>query len=287
MDPTFLAGLVLAFLLVWTAGTFFFWRISKKTKAEASSQHFQPVVRLAEQWIADSQKKLEELIQKAEQPLSLAQNELLELRLEAGRLPQGVKNLKLVRESLMSTVSPGALPQNLAEIVRLYLEDEDFGVVDPFLVCLKTSLGEMPCVEIEGEKTPLSDAQMKTLLSQVSRSLNRLGTHLVAGGFLYFKNDQDYQACLGNPDWMAGLKSHRLMAMDFKGLTALLISLRLSKDVEKVFQTFSDGVKSTVGLTGQSDKMSGALSRLGAHSLKSRTILEGTQPSDLKNVEKQ
>lgn len=285
MSPTFLAGLVLVFLVVWTSGIYFFGRISRKNKAEASSRVFQPVLRLAEQWIADSQKRIEELIQRSEQPLSAAQNELLELRLEASRLPQGVKNLKLVRESLLNPISPSALPQSLVDIVRLYLNEADFGLVDSSLVCLKTSLGEMPCVEIEGHDGPLSEFQMKTLLSQVSLTLNRLGPNLVAGGFLYFKNDRDYQACLGNPEWMRGLKTHRLMIMDFKGLTALLISLRLSRDVEKVFLTFEAGVQSTMGLAGQSDKMNEALSRLGANSLKGRAILEGTTPSDLKASE--
>ena len=282
MDPTFLALLILVVLVVWTSGIYFFGRISRENTAKASSRQFQPVLRLAEQWIADSQKRVEELIQKSEQPLSTAQNELLELRLEASRLPQGVKNLKQIRESLLNPISPSALPKSLVDIVRLYLNDADFGVIDPSLVCLKTSLGEMPCVEIESQDSPLSESQMKTLLSQVSLSLNRLGPRLVAGGFVYFKNEQDYQACLGNPEWMQGLKTHRLMIMDFKGLTALLISLRLSGDVEKVCRTFEAGVQSTLGLAGQSDKMNEALSRLGANALKSRTILEGTAPSDLK-----
>ena len=286
MDPTFLAGLVLVFLVVWTVGSFSFWRISQKTKSAASGQEFQPVLKLAEQWLAGSQKKIEELIEKSEQPLSAAQNELLELRLEAGRLPQGVKNLKLVRESLLKPLNPAILSRNLGEVARLYLEDADYTEVDPSLVRLKTSLGEMPCIEIEEEGIPLSEPRMKALLSHVSQSLNRLGTDWVAGGFLYFKNESDYQACLGNSDWTQGLKSHKLLAMDFKGLTALLIALRLSRDVERVAQTFEEGVKSTLGLTGQSDRMNGALSQLGAHSLKSRAILEGAVPSNLKNPEK-
>lgn len=277
MDPLFITGLVLAFLVVWTLGAFFYWRINQATKAGAAHQQHQPALKLAEQWIADSQKKMEVLIQKAEQPLSLAQNELLELRLEASRLPQGVKNLKLVRESLMGPLRPAVHSRTLAEITRLYLEEGEFREVQPSLVCWKTSLGERFCLEIEGTDDSFAEPHMKNLLSLVSQS-----APLAEGGFLYFKREKNYLACLANPEWERGLKSRGLILMDLKGLTALLVSLRLAGDVEKVLQTFDEGVASTLGLTGQSEKMNEALSRLGAHSLKSRTALEGTPPMDLR-----
>lgn len=282
MNPFFLISLVLAGMVVWTAGSFFFWRISQRNKTLRSQTLSQPVLRLAEKWVAEAQGKLEVLVENSEKPLITAQHELLELRLEASRLPQGVKNLRLVREALASKLSPIRLKQNLADITGLYLDPGDFNVIDPHLIQLKTSLGEMPCLEMESQGSPLSEAQMKTLLSQVSQSLNKPGPDLVSGGFLYFGNDQDYQACLANSEWMEGLKSRRLMVMDFKGLTALLISLRLVRDADKVLKTFEAGVQTTLGLEGQPEKMSEALGRLTANTLKTRTVLEGTPPENLK-----
>ncbi len=86
--------------MVWTSGSYFFWRISRTNKARFAHRDVQPAYRLAEQWLLESQRKLEDLYKKSEQPLGTAQNELLELRLEAGRLPQGVKGLRSVRESM-------------------------------------------------------------------------------------------------------------------------------------------------------------------------------------------
>lgn len=275
MNPYFLAGVVLAALIVWVTGSYFFWRINRKNRSNASGKNVQPVFRLAEQWVAESQKKIEDLVQRSEQPLSAAQNELLELRLEAGRLPQGIKSLKLVRESLNSPLHPAPLGKGLFEIAKLYLDEGDYRFESASLVHLKTSLGEMPCLAAEGEG-PLTEASMKTILSQTGR------LEAAVGGFLYFGDEDRYKACLENQSWMEGLKAKRLMVMDFKGLTALLISLRISKDVERVAGIFEKGVQSTAGLTGQSERMNEALSALSAHSLKVRTVMEGNPPSDLK-----
>lgn len=275
MNPYFLIGVVLAALVVWVTGSYFFWRINRKNRSNASGKNVQPVFRLAEQWVAESQKKIEDLVQRSEQPLSAAQNELLELRLEAGRLPQGIKSLKLVRESLNGPLRPAPLGKGLLEIAKLYLDEGDYRAESASLVHLKTSLGEMPCLEAEGEG-PLTESSMKNVLSQTGR------LEAAVGGFLYFGNEDRCRACLENQPWMEGLKAKRLMVMDFKGLTALLISLRISKDVERVAGIFEKGVQSTVGLTGQSERMNEALSALSAHSLKVRTVMEGNPPSDLR-----
>src|SRR5277367_4140485 len=86
-------------LAVWMAGMYSYGRISEgKPRGPAVDQ--QPALRLAEQWLAEAEKRIGSLIEKSEQPLSAAQGELLELRLEASRLPQGVKNLRLAREAV-------------------------------------------------------------------------------------------------------------------------------------------------------------------------------------------
>lgn len=275
MNPFFLIGLAGAALFIWTVGAYSFYRISRSHKARTPRKDVQPALRMASQWMAEAQNKMEQFVQTAEQPLGAAQNELLELRLEAGRLPQGIKNLRLVRESMDVSLKPASLKKPLSEIAALYLDPSEFRVEGSSLVFWKTPLGDMPCLEMEG---PLSDDQMKATLGRLNQALNQSAGN---GGFLYFSNPSNYLACLQNPQWMEGLKSLRVMVVDFGGLTALLSSLRLAKDADHVIQTFREGVESTRGLNGQSDRMNEALSRMSSHALKIRTVMEGSTPDAL------
>lgn len=274
----FLSILALAALCVWTIGVFFFWRISRAQKAGPGSGDAQPALKLAQKWMGEAQQRMEDLVARSEQPLSAAQNELLELRLEAGRLPQGVKNLKLVRESLDRSLKPLAKDFGLQELARLYLDPDQYRAGDDGLLFLRTPLGEMPVLRVGLAGNALGEAEMKGALVPLSRAMEKVQA---TGGFLYFPDPTHYAACLANASWMEGLKGHRLMAMDLKGLSALLLSLRLSRDSEKVVTTFQGGVDSTKGLLGRSDEMAGDLSRLSANTLKVRTILEGSVPSAL------
>lgn len=277
MNPYFLIGLAAAGLFIWTVGAYSFYRISRAQKAQASHREVQPALRLAEQWMAEAQRKMEQFDQAAEQPLGLAQNELLELRLEAGRLPQGIKNLKLVRESLERALPPADFGKGLGEIVGFYLEPTDFRVGEPGLVYWKTPLGEMPCLEVAPEGA-LSDDLMKGALAHLNRALSQ---NPATGGFLYFPKPEHYRACLQNAQWAEGFKTLRLMVVDAGGLTGLLAALRLARDADSVVRAFQDGVESTRALTGQSDKMEAALSRFSGHALKIRTVMEGAPPSSL------
>ncbi len=242
----------------------------------------QPAYRLAEQWLTESQRKLEDLFKKSEQPLGTAQNELLELRLEAGRLPQGAKSLNSVRESLAGAYRPVESKKSLFEWVALYLDESDYRKGDGSLVFLKTPLGEMPCLEVGSSGSPLAEGDMKSALALLSRALSQ---NPATGGFLYLAEEGQYQACLQKSEWMEGLKSQRLMAMDFRGFTALLLSLRMAKDSEKVLGAFEQGVEATKILMGQSEKMSAELSRLSSHALKIRSIIEGGLPTEIAEKE--
>jgi len=275
----FLLILALAAIVVWTVGAFSFWQIGKRKKVLDSALPVQPAFRLADQWILECQQKIEKLFEASEQLLGTAQHELLDLRLEAGRLPQGIKNLKLVRESLAASFKPASLEKSLPDIMRIYLDEADFQSVEASLVSWKTPLGEMPCLEMESRGT-LSDVRMKTALARLNQSLNQKPA---AGGFLYFPSTDQYQACLQNSGWMEGLKSRQLMVLDFRGLTALLASLRLAKDTEKMIKIFQEGVESTQTLVGQADKMGEALSRLSGDTLKLRTVMDGHSPESLKS----
>lgn len=283
MSPIFLIILAAVGLFIWTVGAFSFWQISRSQKAHAPRKDAQPAFRLAEQWMAESQKRIEQFAETLEQPLGVAQNELLELRLEAGRLPQGIKNLRLVRESLETSFKPSGSSRGLLDLAGLYLEKEDYREADKSLAYWKTPLGEMPCLEVSGNGEP-TDGALKSALARINHALNQNPS---TGGFLYFADKGQYQACLRNAEWMQGLKSLRVMVVDFEGLTALLVSLRLARDTDHVIRVFREGVDSTQPLTGQSDKMNEALSRLSGHSLKARAMMEGGIPTVLmENKEK-
>jgi len=258
--------------------TAIFWRMSRKNKALSAHAEVQPAIRLAEQWIADSQARVEKLVESAEQPLSSAQNELLELRLEAGRLPQGIKSLKLVREALTGSFEPRLAGQKLADITRLYLGEEGHRKEDSELVFLATSLGEMSCLQVKAAPGAPLDEALKAALARLGKASSQSPS---TGGFLYFEEPSHYKECLRNAAWMEGLKTQRLMAIDPQGLSAILLSLRLSRDAEKVLQVFQGGIDSTRALTGQSDRMGEALAQLSADSLKLRTIMEGAVPTRL------
>jgi len=277
----FWVGAAIVFLAVWSLGVYFFWRIRGKGRLAASSRSVSPALRLADQWLLESQRRVEEFAQKSEEPLGRSQNELLELRLEAGRLPQGAKRLRMVRETLGRPMDPAPLKKTLLELTRLYLVESDFHVVSPSFLIWNTPLGQTPCLEVEEREGPRTETRMRTLLFEADKNLEAAGGTAVSGGFLYFANGVHYQECLGHPEWMEGLKARRWMAVDFKGLTALLLALRLARSTEKVLQVFQEGVQATQPLTGQSERMNQALSALGADSLQSQAVLEGNSPERL------
>ncbi len=281
MNLNFLVVLALVFLAVWSLASYFFWRIRRTNRAQKAMGGVSPVFRLAEQWIMESQQKIEKLIESAEQPLSDAQHELLDLRLEAGRLPQGVKNLRMVREALNSPVRPAALTKTLIEIVGLYLAEEDYRSPEKDLVYLMTSLGEMPCVEVSGEGNDFSDRELKAAMARAAAGGE---SNQVAGGFIYFAREDQFKQCRQKAEWMEALRSRRLMAVDFKDLTALLASLQLSKDSDRLIQTFQEGIQTTRALVGEADKMGAALAALSADTLRVRTVLDGGTPSGFKNT---
>lgn len=274
MNLTFLLGLAAAAFALWGVAILTFTRLSRNNPAKPGTGA-QPALRLAEKWLMESQQKIETLVREAEQPLSAAQNELLELRLEAGRLPQGLKNLRLVRDSFESSFRPQWDERPLAEWMALYLEPGTFRSGEKGLQFLKTPLGEMPLLRVGRTGVALEGGEMKEALGVLSRALD--GTQASAG-FLFLPDPGHYRDCLANQEWMEGLKAHRLMAADLKGLAALLVSLRLSKDSEGVLEVFRQGIDSTKAMAGQTDRMGVELSKLTSSALKARTQLEGAAP---------
>jgi hypothetical protein len=264
------------FIAGWAVVSYSFVQISRQTKSQKQNQNVQPAFRLADQWIMESQRKIEELSEKAEQPLSTAQHELLDLRLEAGRLPQGVKNLRTVRESLAGNIRPLALNKTLAEIAGFYLLAEDYQIQEPDFIYFKTHVGSVPILEAPKAEA-LSDSGMKKWLGRLSSQANP-----VMGGFLYFANSPQFTACQENKEWMEALRSYKIMSLDFQGLTALLVSFKLYQDTDRLIKTFQAGIESTVPLVGQSDKMGLALTSLGASALNVQMILEGGMPGPSK-----
>jgi len=261
------------FVMGWAVVSYSFVRISRQTKKEKQTHTVQPVFRLADQWIMESQRKIEKLSEKAEHPLGTAQHELLDLRLEAGRLPQGVKNLRTVRESLTGNIRPLALNKTLAEIAGLYLLTEDYQAPEAGFVYFQTHMGPVPILEAPSEE-PLSDSGMKKWIGRLSDQANP-----VMGGFLYFADSEKFEVCQRNKEWMEALRGYKILSLDFQGLTALLVSFKLYQDTDRLIKTFQAGIESTVPLVGQADKMGLALTSLGASALKVQMILDGAVPS--------
>jgi len=193
------------FILGWAIVSYSFVRISRQTKIQKQTQTIQPAFRLADQWIMEAQLKIEDLIENSENPLGTAQHELLDLRLEAGRLPQGVKNLRTVRESLAGTIRPMFLNKPLAEIASLYLKADDYQIEEPGFIDLKTHMGTVPVLETPKVES-LSDGEVKKWLNRLSAQANA-----VMGGFLYFSNDSQFKACQDNfiPGITLGLKREK------------------------------------------------------------------------------
>lgn len=278
MNFTLILSLSVLFIIGWAIVSYSFVRISRQAKIDKQTHVVQPAFRLADQWIMEAQRKIEELSEKAEQPLGTAQHELLDLRLEAGRLPQGVKNLRTVRESLSGNIKPLTLNKTLAEIAALYLLHEDFQTQESDFIYFKTHVGFVPILEVP-KTEPLSDIGMKKWLGRLSAQANS-----VMGGFLYFGESRRFIALQENKEWMEALRSYKIMNLDFQGLTALLVSFKLYQDTDRLIKTFQAGVDSTVSLVGQADKMGLALTSLGASALNVQMILEGGTPESSKNM---
>ncbi|HVZ81349.1 MAG TPA: hypothetical protein VHE12_11235 [bacterium] len=275
MNLYFLLGLAGAGFVFWGAAVLTFSRLSQGSAARRTGPEAQPALRLAEKWLAESQQRIEGLVAEAEQPLSAAQNELLELRLEAGRLPQGIKNLRLVRDVLERSFEPKAADRSLPEWLGIYLGATDFGPGENGVQFIKTPLGRMPVLQVGMSGKPLQGNEMKEALGVLSRALDGIQA---SAGFLFLPDAGHYRDCLANAEWMEGLKAHRLMAVDLKGLTALLAALRLSGDSERVLETFRKGIDSTKALEGQTDRMAAELSRLTSSALRARALMEGGVP---------
>lgn len=279
LNITFILIVAFLFLLAWSIGGFLSYRVGQKAKSERPQIKTQPVLRLADQWLLESQGKIQALILRAEQPLSTAQHELLDLRLEAGRLPQGNKSLKMARESLLGPARVNSTDKKLRDLISLYLDESSYGMGEEGVLFLKTSMGDMPCVEVSSDGETLTEAQMKVVIGQAVRALAAAGKGKVTGGFVYFGREADFKICLEKAEWLEGLRQKSLVAMDQAGLIALLSSLRLSNDVDRLVKVFEEGVRSTEVLVGQADRMGAALSRLSSDSLKVRNILDGGTPS--------
>ena len=184
------------------------------------------------------QRRLEKLIEDSEQPLSAAQTELLELRLSAGRLPQGVKELNLVREGLRRSSTPSS--KNLRDLLRSLLPKGGWREENKSLFLLKTPLGDVPILESGDGEGPPSDHSMKSLLSQAHLIFEK-GKHPTSLWVVLFIFKRITITASVNQGWMRGLKTQRWMIMDRGGLKALLVSLRMTADVDKILDVLKKG----------------------------------------------
>ncbi len=57
------------------------------------------------------------------------------------------------------------------------------------------------------------------------------------------QGEENYAAFQKNDDWVEALRQHKLMALDFKGLTALLLSLKVVHETDRLLQVFGAVLK--------------------------------------------
>ena len=97
----------------------------------------------------------------------------------------------------------------------------------------------------------------------------------IPGGFVYFAAESQARDFQSRGEWVEAFKKQGVMALDPKGLTALLVALKMHHDAEKVHQAFQAGVQTTQALVGQADQMAAALGNMNAASLRSRIAMDG------------
>jgi len=272
-----IAVVALGLVFLWVLGGVFSLRASRKARLKNPPPAPRPEFRLADQWLKESQAKLEALIEKMESPLGTAQHELLDLRLEAGRLPQGVKSLGDVRENLATGIRPAPFKGSLKERAALFLQPENFETHSEESLTLKTPMGFLSCRQALPESETLTDESMKGVL----RLVLEVPAGGIPGGFVYFAGEEQARTFQSRPEWVEAFKKHGVIALDPKGLTALLVALKMHHDAEKVIQVFETGVQTTQALVGQADQMAASLGKMNADSLRSRMVLEGGLPAQM------
>ncbi len=271
------------FLLMSAIGAYFSLHAGREKKGSSGTRRSQNGFQQADQWLLESQSKIEELILKMDGLLTTAQHELLDLRLEAGRLPQGLKNLKLTRENMNTRFQPRRLGKNLLETIKFFLREGDFRVGNNSIVFLVTPGGELPCLEIPLASSELPGDQMRIRLEQVAGAFGKGIDQEGPRGILYIGDDNYFLNCIKDTEWMEEIRRRNFQSVDYNGLIALLLSLRLNSDVTRLIRIFQQGIESTTGLVGQADKMGRVLASVSSDSLKIRTLLDGGEPGKFEN----
>jgi uncharacterized protein YneF (UPF0154 family) len=267
----------LGLVFLWVLGGFFSMQASRKAREKNPPLPPRPEFRLADQWLKESQTKLEALIEKMESPLGTAQHELLDLRLEAGRLPQGVKSIRDVRENLATGIRPIPFHGSLRERAAQFLLWENYDVLSEDCLTLKTPMGPLSCRQALRETELVTEETMKGVMKLVLE----VPVEGISNGFVYFAGEPQAREFQSHPEWAEAFKKQGVIALDPKGLTALLVALKMHQDAQKLIQVFEAGVQTTQALVGQADQMAAALGKMNADSLRSRMVMEGGIPRSL------
>ncbi len=271
---------IIAMILVglWILGGAFSLASTQKARKEKAALIPRPELRMAEQWLRSSQADLENLMERMDAPLGSAQHELLELRLEAGRVPEGVKSINTVREQLAGGLKDSNQPCHLRERVEFYLKQGEFLALSDEWMVLKTPQGEIPCFQAFSAGDRLSEDSIRTSCQTISSKISSEKNEFY---LVFFPEESQMKRCLASPEWSRAFQDQQTIPLDLKGLTALLISLRLHFDVINIMGTFEEGVRSTQALVGQADRMSAIMGKLNADTVRARILLDGGSSSPL------
>jgi len=234
-----------------------------------------PAKRLADQWLAESLRQLETVPQAGPSPLNEAAHELLELRLEAGRIGEGAKSLRLARQALRegSPVPPASA--DLVLIVRTFLEEGEYRLGETAgSLWLLTAMGEIPVMALLPVDS--NDAACRSRVHELARMASGHAANPLAGGLLYIPDPAVYAqyAGTGGGETSELLRDRRILPVDWPGLSALLTALRLNRKAQRVWTALEEAIRSVAPLAAQTQNLEAQLGALNSDSLKTRIQFE-------------
>ncbi len=234
-----------------------------------------PAKRLADQWLAESLRRLETVPQAGPSPLNEAAHELLELRLEAGRIGEGAKSLRLARQALREGSPAPPATADLAQIAKDFLEEGDYRPGETAgSLWLLTAMGEIPMMALLPMDS--NDAACRTRVHDLARMASGHVANPLAGGLLYIPEPSAYvlYAGTGGGETAELLRDRRILPVDWHGLSALLTALRLNRKAQRVWTALEEAIRSVAPLAAQTQNLEAQLGALNADSLKTRIQFE-------------
>jgi hypothetical protein len=279
MNLWFLSSFLGVAFIGWLVVSYFFFRIErqdvwvKKQKTKMS----QPAFRLSLQWLQESQVKMEQFLESHETKLSSIQGELLEIRLEIGRFAAGAKSLKQMQDWIKEHPVDFAPEQTLHAMVTQYIATSDFEIRDAQSVFLKTALGNLLCYEMKLSSQLEWDIKQSLISLQQARLLQP--STGIDGGILYVSKSEPFNQLVADLEQMQYLREQKILLVNASGMKTILLSLKISKQVDRLLTTGLEVVEKAQAILGQSDRLEKMLAELGSELLQVQAWLKNLEES--------